>query len=108
MLLSDIASGHQDLATHIVGSRYRWLDLDLNLVLNRPLIKLWAAKLHIFVFLVMRTIAEFKKIHAAARGRPREHVFMPQYCRIYSGGARRPWHAGAHLALAPGWPEMVG
>ena len=49
---SHIASDHQDLATHIAGSRYRRLDLDL--VLKRPLIMLWAAKLHIlsivFVF----------------------------------------------------------
>jgi hypothetical protein len=34
----------------VAGSRYRRLDLDLNLVLKRPLIKLWVAELHIFVF----------------------------------------------------------
>ena len=64
VLLSDITSDHQDLATHIAGNRYRRLDLDLlNLVPRyhgsfKKAVN-YGPLNYIYLFLVMRTIAEF-------------------------------------------------
>ena len=66
VLLSDIASDHQDLATHIAGSTCRYWRLDLDLLNLVPRYHGSFKKAvnygplnYIYLFLVMRTIAEF-------------------------------------------------